>query len=319
MAILSRRGFIHRTSMLLASALLPLPLLDCQNKPRRLFRMSLNPGAIGVDLNQTALLDMAIRKGFEAIVPLPNDLLKMDVEEKISFIQKKKARKISWDAAGLPLDFRKSGELFRQELKTLPDKCKVMREVEADRMNTWIMPTHKELTYLQNFKQHTKRLKEVARILGDYGIRLGLEYVGPKTLMTSARYPFIHTMKELKELIDNINLPNIGLQLDAFHWFCAEESVEDILNLDQAMIITVDLNDAKSGRTAAEQIDNERELPGDSGVIDLKAFLEALVKIGYDGPVRAEPFNKKLNEKNDHEAIEATYQAMKRSFDLIDR
>ena len=59
----------------------------------------------------------------------------------------------------------------------------------VSRMGTWISPGHNGLTYLSNFKQHTSRLSEIAKVLKDHGIRLGLEYVGPKTSWSATRYP----------------------------------------------------------------------------------------------------------------------------------
>ncbi|MDG2448229.1 MAG: hypothetical protein P8M34_01280, partial [Saprospiraceae bacterium] len=70
------------------------------------------------------------------------------------------------------------------------------------------------------------------------------------------------------------------------------------------------------GRDIYSQLDWERMLPGDSGVIDLKGFVNALKTLGYDGPVRAEPFNKLLNEMNDNDALKKTYNAMKKAVDL---
>jgi len=104
--------------------------------------------------------------------------------------------------------------------------------------------------------------------------------------------------------------------LDSFHWYCAGESKEDLLTLSNDDIVAVDLNDARSGFTADEQIDGKRELPSATGVIDLKAFLSALISIGYDGPVRAEPFNQPLRDMDDADALKATYDAMKKSFEL---
>ena len=120
------------------------------------------------------------------------------------------------------------------------------------------MPTHTELTYRKNFDRHTRRLKDVAQILADHDISLGLEYVGPKTLMTRDKYSFIRTMSEVQELISAIDEPNVGIQLDTFHWYCAGETEQDILNLDPKSIITVDLNDAKVGRSPDEQLDWEQ-------------------------------------------------------------
>ena len=101
-----------------------------------------------------------------------------------------------------------------------------------------------------------------------------------------------------------------------FTGYCAGETKEDLLTLTNKQIVAVDLNDARTGFSADDQIDGKRELPSATGEIDLKAFLSALISIGYDGPVRAEPFNQPLRDMEDDEALQATYQAMKKSFDF---
>ena len=52
-------------------------------------------------------------------------------------------------------------------------------------------------------------------------------------------------------------------------------------------------------------------------MINLKEFLEVLVEIEYDGPIRAEPFNQTLNEMDDETAVAATAKAMRRAFALV--
>ena len=42
-----------------------------------------------------------------------------------------------------------------------------------------------------------------------------------------------------------------------------------------------------------------------------------LNRLGYDGPVRAEPFNADLRKMPDEEAVAATARAMKKAFALI--
>jgi hypothetical protein len=41
------------------------------------------------------------------------------------------------------------------------------------------------------------------------------------------------------------------------------------------------------------------------------------VKIEYDGPVRAEPFNRELNELDDEPAVAATAAALRKAFTLV--
>src|SRR5690606_23574306 len=88
---------------------------------------------------------------------------------------------LAWDSAGLPVEFRAEESRFRENLENLKAQATIMRQLGATRMNTWIMPTHDSLSYRQNFARHAERLRICAQIVGEQGVRLGLEYVGPKT------------------------------------------------------------------------------------------------------------------------------------------
>jgi sugar phosphate isomerase/epimerase len=185
------------------------------------------------------------------------------------------------------------------------------------RVGTWISPSHDTLTYLQNFKQHADRLREAAKILKDHGQRLGLEYVGTQSLRNRRKFPFLHTMAETRELIAEIGTGNTGFVLDSWHWWTANDTKADILTLTNEDVVAVDLNDAPAGIPKEEQQDNRRELPLATGEIDVEPFLQALLEIGYNGPVRAEPFNQELNALSNDDACAATIAAMRKAFALI--
>lgn len=278
----------------------------------------MNPGAIGISLSYDQLLHAAVQYGFHSVVPPLNEVVQWNNRRTVLELDRLQQNGIGWGAAGLPVEFRKDREVFEDGLKYLLENVNRFEAANITRMSTWIMPTHAQLDYSSNMDLHVRRLRQVADILLDHNIRLGLEYVGPKTLRESQKFPFVSNMKEAKELISNINRTNVGLQLDAFHWYCAHEDKSDLLSLRASDIVTVDLNDAVAGRARDEQLDWERELPGVTGVIDLKSFLEGLVEIGYEGPIRAEPFNKKLNELDNQTALQMTSDAMQKAVQLLD-
>lgn len=307
-----RRDFIKKSAALSVSSILPITFQPLFKRDRK-FRICLNPRAIGVALSQQELLSKAIEYGFESIVPFPDQLAVMRDQQLEEFLSEMSSSNIEWGASGLPVQFRESELKFKEEFARLHESADALKLAGAKRMSTWIMPTHKTLTYTKNLNQHAIRLREIAKLLGDYEIQLGLEYVGPKTLMTRDKYAFVRTMEECQELIDMIGEPNVGFQLDAFHWYCAGESKDDLLKLSPNQIVTVDLNDAKAGRSADEQLDWERELPTRSGLVNIGDFLDALNEIGYDGPVRAEPFNNDLNQLEDDEALQETIKAMQKA------
>jgi sugar phosphate isomerase/epimerase len=52
-------------------------------------------------------------------------------------------------------------------------------------------------------------------------------------------------------------------------------------------------------------------------VIDLKGFVNALVKIGYDGPVECEPFDQELRKMQEDAVLQKTIESLNRLWELI--
>lgn len=279
--------------------------------------MDLDGGRIGVDVPLREAIRLAAQYGFESVAPDSAALADLSEAELQGVRQDLDANNLVFGAGGLPVDFRNDGATFQQDLERLPELARGLERAGVTRIGTWIMPTHATLTYRQNFEQHADRLRQIATVLAEHNVRLGLEYVGTKTLWASETYPFVHTMAETKELIDAVGMPNVGFVLDSWHWHNAGETREDILTLEDRDVVAVDLNDAPFGVATDELNDASRELPMATGVIDMAAFLEGLVRIGYTGPARAEPFNEMVNTLPPEEAVAMTADAMKEAFALI--
>ena len=284
---------------------------------KRKMTINLMCGMIGVQANQGAAVELAHRHGFESVEAMPGDLARLTADELKGLLEAMREKQVVFGAAGLPVEFRQDDQKFAEGLRALPELAAGLQRAGVTRVGTWISPGHNTLTYRQNFQRHVKRLRQTAEVLRDHGQRLGLEYVGTKTLRDRMRYHFIYTMAETKELIAEIGTGNVGFVLDSWHWWNAGDSVEDILTLTADQVVACDLNDAPAGVPKDQQVDGRRELPLATGVIDVKAFLNALQKIGYDGPIRAEPFNKALNELDNDAACAKTAEAMRKAFGLI--
>jgi sugar phosphate isomerase/epimerase len=108
-------------------------------------------------------------------------------------------------------------------------------------------------------------------------------------------------MGEMLELGEKIG-PNVGLLLDCWHWYTSGGTIEELRKLRPEQVVYVHVNDAPRGIAIDQQIDNVRDLPGATGVIDIRGFLRALKSIGYDGPVTPEPFKKELADLPSDEA-----------------
>jgi sugar phosphate isomerase/epimerase len=282
--------------------------------PDRKFYIVLSLGRIGFHASFPEAARLASKHGFEGVDPDLGYFSKLSGEEMARTLEDLKSKNLKLGDAGLPVDFHRDEATFHMGLKMLPAAAQTLARAGVERVSAYILSFSDDLTYLQNFRQHACRLRECARVLADHGQRLGLEYVGPRTSWRSMRHPFIHTMSEDKELIVAVGMENLGVQLDSFHWYNAEETPSDIESLRSRDVITVDLNDAPAGLTLDQLHDGSRELPAATGVIPVRGFLGALAAIGYDGPIHAEPFNKALAAMPIEVACAATATAMKKAF-----
>jgi len=259
---------------------------------------NLSAGALGLSLDHPAAIDKAAEHGYGGVSPDLGHLRSLGsaaaVAEHGAAVRE---RGLEWGMAGLPIGLDAPAEEFRAQLVELPGALALLNGAGIGRVGTWLRPMHDELDHRQNWRLHLGRLALVAEILADSGMRLGLEYIGPKTFWSTERFPFIHSLRETRELIAETGASNVGLILDSYHWYTAGESAADLEGLTDADIVSVDINDARADRERDEQQDLDRRLPFDTGVIDLEGFLGAVHAAGYTGPVLVEPFMKELADK----------------------
>jgi sugar phosphate isomerase/epimerase len=275
---------------------------------------SLSAGAIGIRASLPEQIELAKKVGFQG--------LDFSIQEATSLAQRKgidhvrglfSSAGIKPGCWGLPVNFRKDDESWQEGLAALPGQVEVAVALDCLRTATWIMPFSDELTHDENLTFHADRLRPVAEILEAAGIRLGLEYVGPLTLRAGHAHEFIHDLAGWRELAFTIGTGNIGLLLDAYHWYVSHGTVEDLDALTNQDVVLVHMNDGIAGVPADAQLDQVRCLPGESGVIDLDTFLRELVKMAYDGPVVVEPFSERLKALPPQEAAAETLASLKAS------
>jgi sugar phosphate isomerase/epimerase len=211
---------------------------------------------------------------------------------------------------GLPVNFRGDEQTFRRDFALLEARVAAAAAAGFDRCSSYVFSWSDELDFASNFELHRRRLGECARVLAAHGARLGLEFLGPKTLRDGHRHEFIHTLPGMLELADAIGTGNVGLLLDAWHWYHARHTLDDIRSCRESQIVTVHVNDAPAGISMDQQMDTIRCLPAESGVIDLTGFMGALAAIQYSGPIIVEPFSERLKKMQPEEALVATMASL---------
>jgi len=257
---------------------------------------NLSPGAIGIrNLPLADSIELARASGFGGIDFNIREAADLAALRGVAYVQALFAeagvRPGQW---GLPVAWNKDDQ-WQDDLAALPALAALGRALGCTRTCTWAMPGSDARPFGANFEWHVQRFRPIAQALADEGCRLGIEFIGPKTLRDRFQYTFIYTLNGMMELAHAIGTGNVGLLLDAFHLYTSGGTLDDLDAITAQDIVTVHVNDAVEGVPPDELMDQVRRLPMETGVIDLPAFIKKLQALGYDGPVTPEPFSARVN------------------------
>ncbi|ADP12803.1 4-hydroxyphenylpyruvate dioxygenase [Erwinia sp. Ejp617] len=115
------------------------------------------------------------------------------------------------------------------------------------------------------------------------------------------------------QLVKRINAPNLGLVVDAFHIFVLQRTLADLEGIPAGKIFLVQLSDLDT-QPDAQQLKkvarHDRLLPGE-GHYPLRALLEHLQQIGYQGPIGLEVFSDRLHQADPVNTAKAAMAALR--------
>lgn len=261
------------------------------------------------------LVDLAVRYEYAGVDPSVHLLSSLTEGERGGVTEAVREAGLAWGVGTLPIRVGEGSDGdFADRLAGFRSLAPLLSEVGVTTLGTWFAPAGDVLPYGENFRLHVDRLNQLGQILEEHRLRLALEYVGPSTWRRGKRYEFVHDMGGMRELIGATQRPAaFGLLVDAFHWYTAGDTVADILALDSGEVLGVDLDDAPTGVPVAEQQDLERAQPGSTGVIDTAGLVGALRRIGYDGPVMAEPFSTALAAQREEDRVRDARAGLRRA------
>jgi sugar phosphate isomerase/epimerase len=257
-------------------------------------------GPIGVSANYEESVELAAHHGFDGVVLNAGYAQQNGPETVVQMLEERNLKSGGW---GLPVTLLGSDEDFEKQLEALPGVAEVCARTGDLRTSTWVSPASDEKPFDELFELLHGRVERVATVLKEYDVRLGLEFIGPKTSRDGKKHEFIHTMDGMLELCRAVGTGNVGLLLDAWHLYTSHGSNDDVLSLADDDVVNVHINDAPAGIEIDEQKDNVRCMPGETGVIGIPHFLANLKEIGYTGPVMVEPFSQRVRDMADEDAI----------------
>ncbi|MDE0041436.1 MAG: sugar phosphate isomerase/epimerase [Candidatus Poribacteria bacterium] len=276
---------------------------------------NLCPIAIGIHAGMRENLKLAKSVGFDGLDLDIDEANKLTKEHSIDYV------KDLWSESGLkmggwgfPLDWGGGETEFQKGLKRFPEQAELAADLGCHRTTTQVF-NWSNAPFNENWDFHIRRLKPAAEILKHYGHSLGLEFIGPAASRRMHRFSFAYDMNVVLDLAATIGTGNVGLLFDTWHWYTCRSTLDDVRGLTKNEVIYVQVNDAPRDTNPEDQLDDERCLPGETGVIPVVEILQILNQIGCDGPVTPEPCNDEIEAMPPNVAAKVSLASLDKVWD----
>jgi 2-keto-myo-inositol isomerase len=145
-------------------------------------------------------------------------------------------------------------------------------------------------------------LTQAAQWAAGFDVTLALEFRGKNT--------FCASLDTAIALVQACGEPNVGVNLDVFHYYTGPSKFEDFAHLTVDRLAHVQIADL-SGVARELAGDADRVLPGD-GDFQLAPILDVLRRLGYQGWVSLELMNPTLWRANPKQVAEIAFTSLRK-------
>jgi 4-hydroxyphenylpyruvate dioxygenase len=173
-----------------------------------------------------------------------------------------------------------SPEQLRRNLRRAEAKLELARELGA---RTMLLCANVATATVDDDDVMVEQLRQLGDLAASYGVRVAYEALAWST--------FVPTYEHAWKIVEAVDHPFIGMCLDSFHIFSARSTIDTIASIPGDKIFSCQLADAPAmSLDPLSWSRHFRVFPGE-GSFALPAFVAAVARTGYSGPLSLEIFN----------------------------
>ncbi len=166
-----------------------------------------------------------------------------------------------------------------------------------------------KVTERETLERAVVSLTQAGQWAAGYDVNLALEFRG--------RDAFCSSLETAISLVESCPEPNVGINLDIFHYYTGSSKWEDLAQLPPNRLMHLQFSDL-SGVPRELATDADRILPGD-GDFQLAPWVEYLRQIKYSGWVSLELMNPMIWRMKPQQVAEIGLTALRRILGLLDK
>ncbi len=255
-----------------------------EEEGRKMYK-NLNAESLGINGRQNELIELTLTykfRGFDIdIQELVQQIESRGRDHATRFLQSANVKIGGFD---LPIDLTLEDSEFETEITRLDEVAELAESLGATRCIANLLPYCLHRAYHENFELHRTRIGRVVQVLAPHQIRLGVGFIAPKSARPEGESQFIATPNALLTLIQTIG-EDVGLCLDTWHWHVGGGTVSQLKDFPVEKVVMVRLADLPADADLETITQEQRLLPGSTGVVPNVEWLRWLSDHDYSGPI----------------------------------
>ncbi len=249
---------------------------------------NLNAEILGVSGRQSELIELAMTYGFKGLDIDLADLVKRTQRSSYEIAARYlNSAQMMVGGFNVPVDLDADDVSFAKALAAFAAGAQIAAKAGAKAGNLRIPAATDRLPYHEFFEIVRKRIDQIAEIMAQHDLKVGLYFSAAIESREGKQFPFVKDVEGCLALLKACTSPNVGLTIDTWDWTIGGGTVAQIASLQANRVVGLRLADAAEGIDYGNASVTQRLMPGSNGVVDNVGVVGQLAKMGFDGPISA--------------------------------
>ena len=247
-------------------------------------RTDLSFRLLGLSVSPLRALGLAHRFGFDSLETPVEIVAALERSAVRELRDHAHALGLRWGPGHIDLELGAAKATFEARMHRLPSVATAVAQLGCEAL-TVDVPDLSAAGLTE--RTLVSRLREVAVVLGAFGIRLGLAHGIAAKPNLGARFEAGSNWTTTRWIVDALRYDHVVVVLDAWAWYVEGREPSALESLEPAEVVAVQLGDAPLGLQRRFLGPNDVRLPGSVGRVRAAAWIACLEAAGIVGPIRA--------------------------------
>ncbi len=275
-----------------------------------------SPQGLGITGRQSELIELALTYAFRGMEVNMMDMLKRSqrtsFEDASKYLRAAEIKIGTFDV-GVNLDV--SDEEFATELAQVHPLAEIAHQLEAQTATLRVPAATDTAAFPEFFETISKRISQIAAVLAEKNIRLGIAFLSGAEKTEGKQFPFVNNVESFLALVKNIQGDNIGYVIDTFDWHLGGGTLEQIKQVPAEKIVAVRFGELAEGVDVDSATTADRVLPTVDGPLNHVEIAKYLADAKVNAAVMPTASGAQYKERTREATVNAAQEAIDAIFE----